>query len=447
MARKLIVYLADLANTKFGYSPATVPLAIGFLKAYATSQLSNEVDIQLFRTFESLNKAIAIKKPDIIGCSWYAWNRHLTINALTSIKSKFPEIITVVGGANAPEKAEGCLRDLKEFSCIDMIIPGEGEIPLVNLLKVYLQGGKESVFKTAMDGIFYLSKSNELVTGNPVPLAEDLEIYPSPYLTGYLDEFLENSDLMPILQTSRGCPYNCTFCASGMSDRKKVRGFALDRLRAEIDYLEVHAKNRAFRLSDDNFGLLPRDVKLARYIAIKAEETGYPHAIRLYTAKKTTESVKEIILLLKKFIPFNISFQTLTEHVLKNVKRKNINLDYLRQTIEWSHRHNINVTTELIFGLPGETFESFLKTIDNVTDLRLDSASAGFLCIYKEIELGQPESIKKYGYKIKYGIAERGCTKVGDFESIEIDEYAVQNNFYTFDEYIDIKLFTYLYDF
>jgi hypothetical protein len=188
-------------------------------------------------------------------------------------------------------------------------------------------------------------------------------------------------------------------------------------------------------------------VKLARYIAIKAEETGYPHAIRLYTAKKTTESVKEIILLLKKFIPFNISFQTLTEHVLKNVKRKNINLDYLRQTIEWSHRHNINVTTELIFGLPGETFESFLKTIDNVTDLRLDSASAGFLCIYKEIELGQPESIKKYGYKIKYGIAERGCTKVGDFESIEIDEYAVQNNFYTFDEYIDIKLFTYLYDF
>ncbi len=447
MTRKLTVYLADLANTKFGCSPATVPLTVGFLKAYATSQLSDEVDIQLFRTFESLHKAITSKEPDIIGCAWYGWNRCLTINALTYIKSKFPKIITVVGGANAPEKAEGCLKDLKEFACLDMIISGEGEIPLVNLLKVCLQGGRESVFKTALDGVFYLSESRELVTGDSVPLAEDIDIFPSPYLAGHLDEFLADGDLMPILQTSRGCPYHCTFCVSGMSGRKKVRGFALERLKAEIDYLGAQAKNRAFRLSDDNFGLFPRDVELARYIAAKAEESGYPQAIRLYTAKNFNKYVKEIILLLKKFIPFNISFQTMTEVVLKNIKRKNINLDNICQTIEWSHQNNVNVTTELIFGLPGETYESFLKIIDNIAELRLDSTSAGPLFIYKEIELGQPESIKKYGYKIKYSIAERGYTKDGEFESIEIDRHAVQNTFYDFNEYINIRLFIELHAF
>ncbi|MFH1318993.1 MAG: hypothetical protein ABIH71_08285, partial [Candidatus Omnitrophota bacterium] len=197
-----IVYLASIVNTKFGYSPATVPLEIGYIKAYAMSQLAGEkIDIQLFKTFESLYEAIKIKQPDILGCSWYGWSLMLTTNALTYIKSKFPNVITVVGGANVPEKRDDCLRDLKDFSCIDMMISNEGEIPFVNLLKVFIAGGKEAVFKNAIDGVCYLSESGDsLVMGNPVPLAEDVNIFPSPYLKGYLDQFLKG-ELMPILQT------------------------------------------------------------------------------------------------------------------------------------------------------------------------------------------------------------------------------------------------------
>lgn len=445
--RKVIVYLANLANTKFGYSPSTVPLEVGYIKAYATSQLPNEVDIQLYRTFESLYKAIQTKEPDIIGCSWYAWNQSLTINALTYIKSNFPDIITVVGGPNVPEKAKNCLRDLKEFPCIDIMIPNEGEIPFVNLLKVFIQGGRESVFETAIDGVFYLSDSQEqVIIGKNVPLTRDIDIFPSPYLNGHLDEFLE-SGWSPMIQTSRGCPYHCTFCVSGRDSWNRVRRFDIERVKAEINYLEVKAKDRALRFTDDNLGFVPRDLEILKFVADKRVKTGYPIALRMYTDKHINDYIKEITLLLRDLIPMNISTQTLTELVLKNIKRKNISFDELHEAVNWCHKHNINVTTELIFGLPGETYESFMNVINQLVDLRFDSVVFGTLMMLKETEINTPETINKYGYKILYGVAERGYTKVGQFENVEIDFWVVENNFFSFEEFIRINLFNMIYSF
>lgn len=447
MKRKTIIYLADLANTKFGLSPSSVPLGIGYIKAYLVSQLSSEVDIQLFRTFESLYTAIQTKEPDIIGCSSYAWNHWLTVNALTFIKSNFPNIITVIGGANAPEKTEDCQRDLKEFPCIDIIIPDEGEIPFFNLVKVFLQGGRKSVFKTAIDGVFYLSDSKELVTGKPVPFEGDISIFPSPYLNGHLDYFLE-SGLMPMIQTSRGCPFYCFYCVSGSKKLKlchKVRKFDTERVIAEIDYVEANAKNRTLRITDDNFGIFPRDIEIARYIAKKRAKTGYPHAIRLYTHKKVNDRIKEIILLLRDLIPMNISFQTLTPHVLKNSGRENINLDEVRDSVHWAHKNNIPATTELIFGLPGETYESFMSVINKLVELRFDSIAMGGLMMLKNTKINTPEIINKYGYKTLFSYAEDGYTKVDQFENVETDPWAVENNLFSFKDYIKFNLFNIIY--
>ncbi|MDP2860714.1 MAG: hypothetical protein Q8N98_03280, partial [bacterium] len=58
-----------------------------------------------------------------------------------------------------------------------------------------------------IEGVFYLSREKQGdITGSAAPLAQDINIFPSPYLNGHLDKFLD-SDLMPILQTARGCPF------------------------------------------------------------------------------------------------------------------------------------------------------------------------------------------------------------------------------------------------
>lgn len=441
MSRKGILYLADLSHSYFGFSPSTVPLAVGYLKAYAISQLSNEVDIRLFRSFNQLYAAVAEQEPDMIGCSWYGWNRWLTTDAFEQIKSRSPRIITVVGGANVPDKPEDILRDLKQFPCIDLLIPNEGEIPFVHLLSTFLEGGREAVFKTAMDGVFYLSRDGGSLAGQTLPVPKDISIFPSPYLAGYLDHFIADSELMPIVQTSRGCPFKCTFCVAAKDAWNKVRGFELKRVKEEIDYLEAYAKNRAIRLTDENWGILPRDVEIARYIAEKRGLSGYPSAFRSYTHKDVNDTIKGITLALSDLIPVNISIQTLTESVIDNIRRRNVSVDKFQESVEWAHQNDLNATTELIFGLPGESYDSFMRVIDRLVELRVDSIAISTLMMLKETEVNQPENIARYGYQMRYGVSERGYTQVDGFDSVETDVFAVESHDFSFDDFVRGQLF------
>jgi radical SAM superfamily enzyme len=124
----------------------------------------------------------------------------------------------------------------------------------------------------------------------------------------------------------------------------------------------------------------------------------------MYTHKYINNNIKEITLLLKDLIPMNISTQTLTEVVLKNIHRKNIDPQMFRSAIAWAHNHNLNVTTEIIFGLPQESYATFMEVINQLVSLRFDSVAAGTLMMLKETELNRPEVIRKYNYRILYRI-------------------------------------------
>lgn len=444
---KTQIYLASLSNTGFGLNPATVPLQLGYVKAYARAVLKEEVDIRMFITFESLFQAIEQQEPDIIGCSWYGWNTYLTANALQYIKKKYPAILTVVGGANAPEKEKGCLRDFALFQGIDTIIPNEGEIPFVNLVKQFLSGGAESFRGTQVDGAFYYDRKKErIIAGRPLERLTDLSILPSPYLNGDLDEFL-SMDLMPIMQTSRGCPYGCTFCVSGRSSCSKLRLFDVERVKQEIQYIEQHNLSRELRLSDENFGIHPRDETIAAYLAEICRDKGFPTALRMYTDKHFNNRIKNITLMLRDLIPMNISCQTLTPEVQENIGRNNISIEKFSEAAQWAHSNNINITTEAIFGLPGESKRSFLDVVNTFIKVRLDSSVLGTLLMLKETELTGADTIRKYSYRTMYSVAERGYTKYEDFESVEIDSWAVSSSSFTFDEYIEMHEFIFVFNF
>lgn len=445
MKKKVVIYLAALANDKFGISPATIPLECGFIKAYAMDQFPDDLEIEIFRTFRDLWDAIKIKKPDIVGCAWYGWNLWLTVNAFNYIKQRYPEVITVVGGANVPDAPGDILRDLKQFPSIEMIIPNEGEISFVNLLKVFLSGGRKTVFQTPIDGVYYLNETKDgLVNGAPVPTPKNIDIFPSPYLKGYLDKFLP-SDLMPIMQTTRGCPFHCTFCVAAKDAWNKVRAFDLERVKEEIRYIDKRARNRTLRLTDENFGIIKRDLDLARFIAEYRAKTRYPAGLRVYTHKDINDRVKEMSIILKDLIPLNVSFQSMSPSVLDNIKRKNIGVDNFKSLVNWAHQQGLVVTTEIIFGLPGETYQSFMEGINRLVDFRLDSVGGGALMMLKEAPLSKESVVKEYGYRTMYGVAESGFTEYEDFRSIEIESWAVESKFFSYDEYIKYRLFAIFY--
>ncbi|MBJ89379.1 MAG: hypothetical protein CMO98_05900 [Woeseia sp.] len=443
------VLLANLANDAFGVSPGTVPLECGYLKAYAHQQIGNDEleDIEIFRTAKTLVDAVERSTPDLIGMAWYQWNTYLTAAVVSYISERYPDIQFVYGGPNVPISKEGCRKALLEDRHIDYLIPLEGEIPFVALLKeLMLDLNFRSTGKEVL-GVYYLDASGLVIGPEKVPnFTKDINNFPSPYLLGLLDEFLEDPELMPVLQMTRGCPYSCAYCVSGSYTDKSVRGFEMERVKAEIEYLQANAANRSIRLADENYGLLERDVEVSRFIGHMHEKTGYPAAVRAYTNKAITKRMKQVLLNLRQLIPMNISMQSLQEGVLARIKRTNLSHDAIIEAVRWARENDIMVTTEMIFGLPGETYESYMDNIDKSVKYGFDSLASGPLMMLKEIEVSRDGTYNEYDYKTKYSLAEKGYTKFYDFESIEIDAWAVENKYFSLEEYIRYRKFMFLFD-
>ena len=84
---------------------------------------------------------------------------------------------------------------------------------------------------------------------------------PSPYTTGLLDEFFDDK-LTPMIQTSRGCPYSCTFCHDGIAYMNKTRAFSQDRVREELAYIERAGQDGDAAAGRSQLGMFPATCKL-----------------------------------------------------------------------------------------------------------------------------------------------------------------------------------------
>lgn len=436
MRRALRIYLSDLANTYYGVSPGTIPLASGFLAAYLNKKYEKEVDITVFRTLPPLLEAVKAAPPDIAGFSIYAWNPRLTILASRMVKELSPATLTV-GGGPAVELDEAMNAEyLGRNPNMDFLVWHEGEMALANIVESLLEQGEVGkVMQQAIDGSCFV-RDGEFVAGQRLPLIKPLEeTVPSPYLTGVFDELLGDADLMPIVQTTRGCPYSCTFCVSGQSVYNPLRSFDTQRVKEEILYLKERAANRSIRLSDDNFGLLGRDVELAQFIRDQFDSDRYPAGLKIYYGKLISERIKECSLILRPLLPLVMSFQSLTPEVLEEIKRPNNTREKFEETRRWARKNDVTVATELIFGLPLETYDSFLKSLDDVFELRIDSVYPQGLWLLEGAELNTKESRERYGFKTKHTIGADGITQFDGVVSVEGEEYAVESKWMSEDEF------------
>ena len=98
------IYLSDLANTYYGVSPGTIPLACGYIAAYLKKKYRGEVEVTIFRTLAPLLEAVKAAPPDIAGFSIYAWNPRLTILASRLVKEMSPRTLVVGGGPSVELK-------------------------------------------------------------------------------------------------------------------------------------------------------------------------------------------------------------------------------------------------------------------------------------------------------------------------------------------------------
>jgi radical SAM superfamily enzyme YgiQ (UPF0313 family) len=465
---RLRVYLTELFHTfaeaNRETSPYTVPLGIGYLAATIQHKLPT-VEVRLFRDANELVEAIRRSPPDVLGFSVTNWNIDLSRRMAQYVKARLPRTVLVAGGPSVDDEDGPIVEFFDHFSTLDYLIPSEGELGIVALLTHLMNGGERS--GVAVPGVAYRDAGGALVRGAyAMPTVsrfdkpsrararaadsagEELDEIPSPYLTGLLDPFLAQG-LTPILQTMRGCPYRCDFCVSGTSLWNSLRGFELERVKAEIDHIMARSRTGDLLLTDENWGVLgERDIEIARHLVQRSRETNWPRRVYYYTAKIVTDAVREVVETIRP-IAWNaemaMSFQSLNPETRKAIRRTNISLDKLTQNVHWADERGIKTESEMIFGFPFETSDSFCDGVETLLKHGMHNVIVYPLQLFSGIDLASRERREAFGFKTKVRFAEGsfGIYADGEVIAVEKEEIVVGTKWSDFEGYLRIRRYAF----
>jgi putative methyltransferase len=192
-----------------------------------------------------------------------------------------------------------------------------------------------------------------------------------------------------ILETNRGCPFKCTYCYWGGATNSKVHKYSEGRIFDEITWCSENGALYVY-IADANFGMLKRDVEIAKHLAACKRKTGLPLAVQFSSSKNTPERVSEIALI---FADANlvstqpISLQTMNENTLVAIKRENIRTESYTRLQGVLNDRNVSSFIEIIWPLPGETLESFKEGISTLCDAGADSYHFYPLMIIGNVEM------------------------------------------------------------
>jgi len=230
-----------------------------------------------------------------------------------------------------------------------------------------------------------------------------MDMLPSPFLDGTFDDIYEKyrHEFSGICwETNRGCPYECTYCTWGNLPSHQMRMKPMEQVRGEIEWIGQH-KVKYIAMADSNFGIMSRDVEIANLLAACNQEYGFPKFISVSWAKHASKKVIEIGCILKKAgIGFRVtlSLQSLNKDVVKAIKRSNYSNASFRQIKEEYHRNHFYSYTELILGLPLETYTSYLGGIEqSLSESVFEQLYVYPLFLFPNTDIGTAESREKYG--------------------------------------------------
>lgn len=386
-----------------------LPLVSGVLQAYAQTSEAIRTNFNFMRPIFALDSFDAVmahyrEAPDIAAFSVSMWNEQLNLRVAAEVKRRWPNSLIVLGGSNVPHNPTDYMT---RYPFVDVAVKAEGEEPFRDILHRRLENREfEDIpgvsFRRRGDGEIIVCRAER-------PFSRDLEAYPSPYLEGIFDELLamrsDSLDFQAIVETNRGCPFQCTFCYWGRGGlSRKYRYHGMDRVLAEIDWFGRNEIPYVFN-ADSNFGMHKRDPEIAEFIISTKKKYGFPDKFRTCFGKNTDEQIFRLgrdfhRAGLEKGI--TLSRQSNDKTTLKNVKRGNIKMSTYINLQARFNDENIPVYSEMILGLPGETVETWKRGIEEMLDSGLKNQLFIYLCqVFNNTELGEPEYLRKFGMRTK----------------------------------------------
>lgn len=346
--------------------------AVYSLRAYA-AEYSGRIAVAEYtinnRT-EQILQDIYKRRPRVLCFSCYIWNIVPVCRVAEEFHKLCPEVPIWVGGPEVSYESEAFLR---EHAFLTGVMMGEGERIFRNLCRYYL--GEDGSLKD-IRGIAL--RTGE--AGQDIELHEPEELLDMDELPFYYKDMEDFRDRIIYYETSRGCPFRCSYCLSSVE--KSLRFRSMEAVRRELQFFLDHNVPQV-KLVDRTFNCDGRRAaEIWRYIL--EHDNGYTNFHFEVAADLMTEEEIELLSRMRPgLVQLEIGVQTTHPETIDEIRRK-MDLSMVKRTVSRIRQPgNVHQHLDLIAGLPYEDYRTFARSFDEIYALRPEQLQLGFLKVLK----------------------------------------------------------------
>lgn len=347
----LAVYsLRSYART-FGYEPELLEFTINQQK-------------------DQILKGIYEAKPDLLCFSCYIWNLSYAEEIIEDIKKILPKVTIWAGG---PEVSYDAPKFLKRHPEVDGIMCAEGEKTLTELISYYEVGKSQGKSLDGINGIVY--QENKTIHQTPLRDIMNMDDLVFPY-----EDLKDFEHKIIYYESSRGCPFSCSYCLSSIDKKLRFRSFSL--VEKELEFFLAH-KVPQVKFVDRTFNC-KKSHAMAIWTYIKEHDNGITNFHFEVAADLLTEDEIALIQTMRPgLIQLEIGVQSTNEKTLAEIHRKTDFEEITRKVKAVQKGENVHQHLDLIAGLPYENYESFGRSFNDVYALKPEQLQLGFLKVLK----------------------------------------------------------------
>jgi magnesium-protoporphyrin IX monomethyl ester (oxidative) cyclase len=386
--------------------------------------------------FDEIAEKIRNEKPDIVGITTLSVDAANAILIAKTVKNTDKNIKVIMGGCHVSVIPEKILKNEN----VDFIVIGEGDITIVELAEAL---EKNKTLKK-VKGIAY-KENGKIIINEPRPFIQNLDELPFPAwhlmnLEKYfeLSKYLQGSHLMSkrhfSIITSRSCPYSCIFCSVRTIMGRGFRPRTPENVIEEMEQLINNYNIKFLSIEDDN---LTFDRKRAEKIFDLMIERGINKKIKWDTPNGLrADTLDEPLLIKMKEAGAELIYvapESGSQKVVNEIIGKNLDLRKVEEVVKICQKINLKIGLFFVIGLPGETKDDILKTIEFANKMRKLGAMS--LCSIARPTFGTDlyKLCKEKGYLLKddkelemtlVNFEGDGAIKTPDFNPEELSEYA-----------------------
>lgn len=359
-------------------------LAVYSLRAYA-DRYASHISIAEYTINQQMDEILIDlykRKPDVLCFSCYIWNLSYVEMLAHEIHKIFPELPIWLGG---PEVSYDSAEVLKRLPEITGVMKGEGEETFLEIVSYYCNHMEETALKQ-IAGITYRQQDGTILENE---WRKIIDLSSVPFVYENMEDF---KNKIIYYETSRGCPFSCSYCLSSID--KCLRFRSLELVKKELQFFIDH-KVPQVKFVDRTFNCR-HDHAMAVWTYLYEHDNGITNFHFEVSADLLNEEELELISKMRPgLIQLEIGVQSTNPQTIQEIHRT-MKFDEVARVVRRIHAGgNVHQHLDLIAGLPHEDYESFGKSFDDVYALRPEQLQLGFLKVLKGSYMKEHEA--EYG--------------------------------------------------